>query len=43
MADLKKLVKSVNTHIQWLAIIKSSLLGIATHVLPILFCLSIRG
>jgi hypothetical protein len=32
MADLKKLVKSVNTHIQWLAIIKSSLLGIATQL-----------
>ena len=32
MADLKKLVKSVNTHLQWLAIIKSSLLGIAAQL-----------
>lgn len=32
MADLKKLVKSVNTHIQWLGILKSSLMAIATQL-----------
>lgn len=33
MADVRKLVKSVNTHMQWLAILKCFLLGLATHVL----------
>ncbi|MGG7661881.1 hypothetical protein [Dyadobacter sp. BHUBP1] len=33
MADVRKLVKSVNTHLQWIAILKCFLLGLATHVL----------
>lgn len=37
MADLKKLVKSVNTHLQWLALFKSSLLGIAANLVAITF------
>lgn len=32
MADLTKLIKSVNTHIQWLGIVKSSLMGISTQL-----------
>lgn len=32
MADLQKLIKSVNTHIQWVAIGKSFLLGLAFHL-----------
>lgn len=33
MADVRKLVKSVNTHLQWIAILKCFLLGLATHML----------
>ncbi|GGH49697.1 membrane protein [Dyadobacter endophyticus] len=33
MADVRKLVNSVNTHLQWLAILKCFLLGLAAHML----------
>lgn len=33
MADVRKLVNSVNTQMQWLAILKCFLLGLATHIL----------
>lgn len=37
MADVRKLVKSVNTHLQWVAILKCFLLGLATHLLADIF------
>lgn len=37
MADVRKLVNSVNTHMQWLAILKCFLLGEATHILAAAF------
>jgi hypothetical protein len=33
MADLKKLIHSINQHLQWLAIFKCFLLGLAMHLL----------